>query len=148
MGDRCYIEVEYRKKDEVQIRDIIGCDWEEVKNEDCGVVTGVYFEANCGMYDELQRMANDSIVFKGYHGSGGDYGAASFACFQGILAYQNTLDGTPVIAISENCVMNEVDLEAAKEYFSTRDKVVELFESWAKIIPSPAGVTVGRSLCS
>jgi hypothetical protein len=86
MGDRCYLQMYVAKSDIEKMRPIL--DWIEPSDlNDQGVPTGsveiIDYEANYGLYDELEKMAGDEITFQGGHGEGGEYGPEVFVSFKG-----------------------------------------------------------------
>jgi len=100
MGDRCWIEITFREKDEDKIKEILGDFWDEVE-VDNGVVTAIAYEANYGLFDEREEFAKAGLTFYGNHGAGNNYGDIAFACHKGKHAEINAdFNSGPVVAMN------------------------------------------------
>ncbi len=106
MGDTCSLQVRLHNKDVKRF-----C--EAIKEGDpdtwaCGIYehagnSKLYDveEVNYGWYDELDAAAKAGIIFTGWHGTGGDYGAYNFvsAGHGNVLYAEQTHEGNYAIAV-------------------------------------------------
>jgi hypothetical protein len=81
MGDRCWLQVTVRKRDEQKFLEAVDEDprYLEREEDEWGNPRLTCDEANYGWYDELDVAAAAGCVFHGDHGAGGEYGPATFA---------------------------------------------------------------------
>jgi hypothetical protein len=106
MGDTCYLEIRLHDKDvkrfcEVLEEDDPG-DWAcAIDRDNEHSKTYTVDEADYGWYDELDNAARAGIIFEGWHGSGGDYGAYRFVSsgHGKVLYAEQTHEGFYVIPV-------------------------------------------------
>ena len=131
MGDRCYIEFEFLKKDEKKFREALaeeigeGADdvleYVEYRGK---VVFASFYEVNYGWCDELHAVAKAGILFHGFHGNGDSYGGQVFAAAAGKLySIDASYDGFPVGVIGPDLAIDIETEERARAYFDALDQV-------------------------
>lgn len=131
MSDRCYFQMTVLKKDVKQINEIMfdgqSGDWAGVTDNNDGTVTLIDYEANYGYGTETGKLAEAGIVFKGFHGYGGEYGECRFACYNKKHTCVNSIQGGPVVFVSRSGI-DEAGLKHVKEYYATLDSVEKQFK--------------------
>lgn len=79
MGDRCYLNLQIRSRDLLELVRVTGIDyWQNEAGPEDPVADLVLEEANYGIPDELARAAESGLTFIGHHSAGGEYGAEEF----------------------------------------------------------------------
>lgn len=106
MGDRCYLEIRLHDKDVKRFCEIVKEgdpeDWAcNIDHADGNSKTYCVDEVNYGWYDELTDVAAAGIIFSGYHGHGGNYGAYNFVSTgsSGVLYAGATHDANYIIEV-------------------------------------------------
>jgi len=131
MGDRCWLRIEFPRKDLEKFNEIMDGysyegRWWDVDDGDEQWVCATIDEANYGLCNEINEMANAGLTFAVEHGTGSSYGPMAYACFKGKLEECNTdYDGTPVVRYYDHGIDLE-DLRAVMEYYGVLGKVKEL----------------------
>jgi len=125
MGDRCYLEITFRKEDrEKVIEHLDQFDEEDDKNNN--TITAIIYESNYSQHDDRQKLAQDKIAFYGGHGSGGNYPEGVFAAYNGEHIDTQAIDGFPGVRVREEGV-DQGDVELAKKYYKVVKKVQTYF---------------------
>lgn len=84
MGDRCYLQIEFRNTDEARIAASLGKLWYiEIIEEGSGWKRVGVPDADVGFYETRVSLAEEGMAFTGYHEAGDDYEACRFAAFNG-----------------------------------------------------------------
>ena len=123
MGDRCYLEITYRKQDEEHFTDVLCDTWyDTVIDETEFHQTVCAGEANYGLYEERQCLAKNGVCFVGWHGPGGEYGEAVFAAFGGEWADVPGHEHEPHVPLQEDGTFNAEILKEAKLYHELAKK--------------------------
>ncbi len=132
MGDRCYYRAEVRREDLVHFMKILVGEAYESPEEffkihkyvaDSPFVEVEIEEINYGGWTQTEEAAKEGLVFRGYHGSGGDYEACSFVALNKKLYSVVDLDG-PVATVhckvddegQATVTINQDDLEKIKAH--------------------------------
>ena len=124
MGDRAYVEIVCRERD-ARLFEAIGF------MEGCrpGLPTGVLAlvdaEAANGNCSELQILAGDGVVFRGWHDAGDNYDGACFAGFGGRFyeVERRNHSDLPCIEVHVDGTVDTDQLRAAREYLAAADQV-------------------------
>lgn len=125
MGDRCYLEITFRKEDKKKVIEYLG-EFEDEVDHDNNTVTGIMYEANYGLYEDRGTLARAGIAFYGMHGSGGDYPEAVFASYSGEYVDTHSIDGYPVARVHEEGI-NREEVAEAESYHKIMKKVQTYF---------------------
>jgi hypothetical protein len=127
MGDRAYVEIVCREKDE-PLFEAIGFMGEFRHALRASVVTRVDAEASDGATIELQGLAEKGIVFRGWHDAGGAYDGACFASVGGKFHEVPRLNHSdlPCIEVHVDGTIDADQLLAAREYFRASERVGEM----------------------
>lgn len=92
MGDRCWLEMTFRKEDLSKVKQCFdGPFWDEEhqQQEDPFFhVSGC--ECNYALINEREALAEEGVIFTGRHAAGGDYGAYAFVSVGGEHVEVNT----------------------------------------------------------
>jgi len=117
MGDRCWIQMTFRKEDQAKFEQILGDCWDDIVEEN-GIITANAYDANYGFYSEREELAKAGLTFDGQHGAGGNYGDGIFACHKGKHAEINAdSNGNSMIAIDiETGEISKTDLDIFYNY--------------------------------
>jgi len=117
MGDKCWIQMIFRKEDQGKFEKILGDCWDNTDEEN-GVMTGNAYEVNYGLYEEREELAETGLTFYGHHGAGGDYNDCVFACHNKHHVESNAdFDGRPVVAINTKTgEISQIDLSIFYNY--------------------------------
>lgn len=130
MANECYLEITFLKKDKDRLREIFGNledeFWDGVNEEDA-VSMSVYMNyANYGLYEQREDAAREGIIFRGWHGDGGDYNSRLFVSWGNVLIEVDEVEKFPVVRVSDNGSVFKEDLELARKFIATR-KSFDLF---------------------
>ena len=132
MGDRCYLEITYRKDDHAAFQKILGykdCGkWHDGVIQENDTWIHVFAEeANYGLMTDRETIAQDGIPFFGWHGSGGDYETCLFAAANGEMADVVGSDEEPRVRLMEDGSIDPKELEWGMTYYQilreAKDKV-------------------------
>ena len=127
MGDRCYLEITYRKEDENHFVELWGEPWYQmVMAEGETWQTVSMEEANYGLLTDRQQLAHQGMCFLGWHAAGGDYGEAVFASFGGKHADVPGHEFEPHVPLKENGQIHERMLREARLYLDFTRKAREI----------------------
>lgn len=94
MGDRCYLEITYKREDAELVCMHLELD---IPDGDNPIITEQIEEANHAIFTEREALAADGIMFHGFHCSGGEYPAAEFAACDGELLDADTTTSTGLV---------------------------------------------------
>ncbi|MEJ7607611.1 MAG: hypothetical protein WKF37_15410 [Bryobacteraceae bacterium] len=123
MGDRAYVEIVCHESD-APLFEAIGL-MEQFRTErPKSVLALVDAEASNGNCSELQLLAENGVVFRGWHDAGDNYDGACFAGIGGRfyeVARRNHSD-LPCIEVHVDGTV-DVELLAAREYLKMADQV-------------------------
>jgi hypothetical protein len=124
MSDRCYISITVEAAKAAVFKQIV-FGGEDVETEDTTdlAVTLVDYEANYALYDELVEAAKNGILFYGYHGSGGEYGAGYFFSKGGLYnewEISSSNNGYCVV-VDENGIIPQEEQENLRMFILGRD---------------------------
>jgi len=148
MGDRCYVELIFKKGDLLRATEAVNEFWrkkyssysnesgwaitingkwyDEIEDHEDGTVKLIICEANYGMSDELQALAEAKIDFVYFHGAGGTYGPCVGVCIDGeLLECSADVDGNPVVAITGDCGVPWEEVEKCWKYHSMVKKLYD-----------------------
>jgi len=130
MGDRCYLNMTFRRTDEERVRQALDttCGWTD-RTVTGDLIEIVEFEANYAWFDERERMARAGIAFFGQHGPGGEYGSYQFVS-DGREMRELQTDGSGLHLVPVSCEKGRVQIEpevlqAAEAFFRTWDAVTK-----------------------
>lgn len=86
-------------------------------------------EATDGNITALQALASKGILFRGWHDAGRAYDGACFAGFDGRFTEAPRLNHSdlPCIELHVDGIVDEVQLESAREYPKAADAVARAF---------------------
>ncbi len=128
MGDRCWLQMSFPRKDLPRFNEILenhvweGCFWDEDSGDD-EEVNAIIYEANYGWYDEIQALAKAGLSFTVSHGAGGEYGPCVYACYEGeLVGCSADWEGNPVAPIHKDGV-DENALKACMKYHHLVEKI-------------------------
>ena len=127
MGDRAYVEIVCREKDE-PLFETIGF-MEEFRHAlPVNVVTMVDAEESDGNSSELQALAEKGIVFRGWHDADGAYDGACFASDGGKFCAVPRLNHSdlPCIEVHVDGTVDADQLSAASEYLKASERAGEM----------------------
>ena len=123
MGDRCWISITFRKKDQKKIEEEF---FFEELDEDGSAITGQSSGINYGGCEEQQRLAEESLTFYGFHGAGAGYGECAFACYKGKQVEINAdYDGNPVASVLPDGTIPKIEKESAIEFWEIHKQAKE-----------------------
>lgn len=123
MGDRCWLEITFSRKDKDVFEGELGR-W-DMGDLDCNdPMTVTYYEANYAFYTSLQALAARGFTFTGSHGPGGEYSEGAFAAYNNEHADIETINGHEAIRINNRCQSTKRDREDAKRYFQVLGKAM------------------------
>ena len=115
MGDRCWISITFRKKDQKKIEEEF---FFEELDEDNTIFTGYECDVNYGGFDGRERLAEESLTFYGFHGAGVGYGERAFACYKGKQVEINAdYDGNPVASVLPDGTIPKIERDDAIEFW-------------------------------
>ena len=105
MGDRCSLDIIMAEKDRPEFEKALnellpgwgGQIWDDEEVVD-GVFEGHMYEANYGLYTELEIIASKGCKFHGSQGAGSEYDAADFVTLNGEVFYAETNQMGEVVA--------------------------------------------------
>lgn len=122
MGDRTWLHLNYLKSEEKEI-DKIFEGFNEIEESDA-TIYGFQGEVEGGGFDQTSLAIKKKLTFWGSHGTGDNYGPLCFACCRGFYAETKTdHDGSPVITLASNGIMDLADVKAARKYFIVQKMV-------------------------
>jgi hypothetical protein len=130
MGDRCYLEMYFRKGDEGKVREALGLgdnfELAEAGTDVApkgGVLAFVDEEANYALQDAREKLAAAGVAFVGSHGPGDEYDGGRFAACGGKLR-DVTVDrgGNMVAAVDGKGSVNARDLRDIRLYCALRKR--------------------------
>lgn len=146
MGDRCYVEVTFSQTDiDTVCRALLGMDdsdkltavspedvfSQSAYNDTDNTVCGSIEEANYGMHEEWEALAQQGVQFCGFHHAGGSYDGMEF-CSDGTQLFTVPIDGGgyKVVQIDDSTGLpNQRDLEAVADYLFIYKEVHKYFKS-------------------
>ncbi len=132
MGDRCYLEITYRKDDHPAFQKILGwkdsMKWYDDVLEQNDTWIHVYAdEVNYGLMSEREAIAQDGIPFFGWHGAGGDYECCLFAAADGEMADVVGTEERPRVGLREDGSIDPSEVNWGMAYYrilhEAKDKV-------------------------
>lgn len=98
MGDRCSINLRFRKCDTKAFEDVFGSFDEDNTELGNGTTSAWFHEVNYGGQSELMVIANNGIPFIGHNEAGDDYGPGRFCSVGGEYhEVEADFDGEPII---------------------------------------------------
>ena len=124
MGDRAYVEIVCRE-DDAPLFEAIGFMEEFRPGLPKSVLALVDAEASNGNCSELQILAENGVVFRGWHDAGDNYDGACVASFGGRFYDAPRLDHSdlPCIEVHVDGTVDADQLLAAREYLKAADQV-------------------------
>lgn len=130
MGDRCYLEMTYRKDDHAAVQKLFGYDQEQDWYDDVVVQNDTWLhvtlgEANYGLMSAREQIALDGVAFFGWHSSGGDYEACVFASADGELADVIGVAECPHVGLNEDGSTRHKELKNGMRYYEILRKAKE-----------------------
>ena len=124
MGDRAYVEIVCRESD-APMFEAIGFMEEFRPGLPNSVLALVDAEASDGNCSELQILAENGVVFRGWHDAGDNYDGACFAGIGGRFYEVARRDHSdlPCIEVHVEGTVDTHQLLAAREYLKATDQV-------------------------
>jgi hypothetical protein len=138
MGDRCYMHITCRRKDQDLFEDI-GFHLEFGEEENSPVIEMVDQEANCAHCDEMPH----NIPYFGHNGHGDNYSDGIFAC-TGKRYAEVEAGYAGGFVVAWNTKANRPDtrsLRTIRRYLLVREKVRKLFEKLSATHEQPSTET-------
>lgn len=130
MGDRCYLEITYRKDQhsifQKQLQYNSNYDWHDgVMGQTDTWVHVCVDEANYGLMSDREALNKQGIPFYGWHTPGGDYEACVFAAVDGELSDVIGKDEGPHARLNEDGSIHPTDLKDGMRYYDILKKARE-----------------------
>lgn len=131
MGDRTWLNLKFFKKDLPEIQKALkgycntdGGFWDDESPLEDGVMMDVYlYDVNYGGQKITEEMTDAKLTFHGSHGTGGEYGPYTFACYKGDFAEcEANHESLPVAEVQSNGTANIGD---ALDYWRVSKKISE-----------------------
>ena len=145
MGDRCYLSMSFRKKDEEAVNRIMTqlvCDnwYDEIENSTPHCVTVSVHEANYAYDDELEQLAKAGIAFTAYNAEGCNYPAGLTAAAEGErIQSRSDSDGFPYVTVNDDGSICQEELDVVHLYQRLKKQLDALIDediqqdfSWLK----------------
>jgi hypothetical protein len=132
MGDRCYMHITCRRKDQ-ELFEAIGFHIDLDHGPEKPVIDMVDDEANYAHCDEMPK----NVPYFGHNGHGDNYSDGIFAC-DGRCYTEVEAGYAGGFVVAWNTKTNQPDrksLRAVRRYLSVRDKVRKMFETMASKSP-------------
>lgn len=128
MGDRCYLEITYKKADEPKFKEAFSMRQfpEEVISDEDGVIVAAFEEVNYACSLELSKANTAGLAFTGYHSAGDTYGAQRFAAYGGKIAYvdSNSNSELMVVVDEDTGEPSETEMLMVQEYMRLREQAM------------------------
>jgi len=130
MGDRCYVSIEFSKKDwdtaNMILSEYYGKDWyDSLEESPLNSVQAELHNVSFGFFEGMEILTNAGIPFIGYNADGGDYAAAHTvsANKQMIEVITYRKDSSPAVDIQSDGTVNELSLTRAHLYQRLREQL-------------------------
>ena len=136
MGDRCYLRMEVLARDQEELDRIAEEMRDYFYDVECDELRGPIVElevdeANYAYWDEREDWAAKGFIFRGHHGSGGDYGEGEFIAIDGkhyAVECLHSYSG-PVCLIDVKTRKPDPNfMERINEYLDALEKVEAIFK--------------------
>ena len=132
MGDRCYLVIRARREDMPKVLEAFHGECARFGPTDFQEEDGMPFleepEANYGYYDARKALAEQGVVFDGWHAEGGEYNPALFCSWEGVLydVDRDCQGDTPTVDVNpETGEPYPGQLKGVHEFLAARKKAVE-----------------------
>lgn len=125
MGDRCYWEARVRRQDSKRFQEIVYSG--EVRYP--GETDLREDEMNYAAWDACERAAKEGLVFKVWHGAGGQYGEGEFCGIDGKFYQADRLcEGCLCVPVDEHGDPVKESVKQVKEYIAALERIEEFLE--------------------
>lgn len=143
MGDRCYMRLEFRECDKALVIEHLGVEENYFEATDRpGIFEVVEEQADGGLTDAREALAEAGVPFIGWHGAGEQYDSFEFAAADGVMVEAPCLyDSGPVVTLTQVGQIDPISLKIARDYFTTLRKAEALLGRK----PTPLPVNGGGS---